>query len=220
MKILALTRLLFITLPLVGCGSNPTEVKLPASPQNVTTEQTTQWGFDGDAVDSLPAGVESFSGKWVVRAETDAPSPPNALCQIETTEFPALSLSTRVYTDVVVSTRFKPISGTMDQAAGIIFRIQDQDNYYILRANALENNVNIYKYAGGQRSGIKDGSAQVVSGQWQELRVEVTGNLIRGFLNDQLVVEATDDTYPAGRIGLWTKVDSVTCFDDIQANLP
>ncbi|MDP9251511.1 MAG: DUF1080 domain-containing protein, partial [Chloroflexota bacterium] len=86
---------------------------------------------------------------------------------------------------------------------------------YILRANALEGNVNLYKYAGGQRSGIKDGGAKVTAGQWQELRLQISGDRLRGFLNGQLVVEATDGTYKAGRVGLWTKADSVTCFDDV-----
>jgi hypothetical protein len=111
--------------------------------------------------------------------------------------------------------RFKPMSGRVDQAAGVISRVQDKDNYYIVRANVLETNVNLYKYAGGRRSGIKDGSAKVAQGQWQELRLEVLADKLRGFLNGQLVVEANDSTFKAGRVGLWTKADSVTCFDDV-----
>jgi hypothetical protein len=75
--------------------------------------------------------------------------------------------------------------------------------------------VNLYKYASGGRSLIKEGVAEVRSGEWQELRVEVAGNHFRGLFNGVPVVEATDDSYPAGRVGLWTKADSVTCFDDI-----
>ncbi len=173
------------------------------------------WTFDGDTLGGVPAGVEVFSGSWVVRAEADTPSKPNALCQVGSAEFPAVALGTIVYGDVTVTLRFKPVSGKTDQAAGIIARVQDKDNYYILRANALEANVNLYKYAGGQRSGIKDGGAKVVAGQWQELRLEIVGDRLRGSLNGQLVVEATDSTYKAGRVGLWTKADSVTCFDDV-----
>jgi hypothetical protein len=125
-----------------------------------------------------------------------------------------------IYTDVVLAVRFKPISGRTDQAAGLIFRVQGKDKYSILRANALEGNVNFYKDAGGQRSSIKEGSGKVESGRWQALRAEVTGNRLRGFLNNQLVVEAIDDTYKAGQVGLWTKADSVTCFDDLAANTP
>lgn len=173
------------------------------------------WNFDRDTTGGIPAGAEIFSGNWVVRAEADAPSKPNVLCQVGEAEFPAVALGTGVYGDVTVTMRFKPISGKVDQAAGIIARVQDKANYYIVRANVLETNVNLYKYAGGRRSGIKDGSAKVAQGQWQELKLEVAGDKLRGFLNGELVVEATDTTYKAGRVGLWTKADSVTCFDDV-----
>lgn len=173
------------------------------------------WNFDSDAADGAPAGAEIFSGSWVVRAEPDAPSKPNALCQVGNAEFPAIALGPSVFGDLTVSMRFKPISGKVDQAAGVISRVQDKDNYYIIRANVLETNVNLYKYAGGRRSGIKDGSVKVAQGQWQELKLEVSGDRLRGFLNGQFVVEATDATYKAGRVGLWTKADSVTCFDDV-----
>src|SRR5438552_17648276 len=107
-------------------------------------------------------------------------------------DLPAVQLGDGLYTDVSVSTRFKPISGREDQAAGIIFRVQDKDNYYILRANALEGNVNLYLYANARRSGIKDGSAKVTSGQWQALRLHASGDRLRGFLVGQPRVEVTD----------------------------
>jgi Domain of Unknown Function (DUF1080) len=150
-----------------------------------------------------------------VRAEPGTPSEPNALCQTGMGEFPAIALGDGVLGDLVMSTRFKPISGRVDQAAGLIFRVQDGGNYYILRANALEGNVNFYKYASARRSLIKEGAAEVRSGEWQELTVQVTGNHLTGLLNGVPVVEATDDSYQAGRVGLWTKADSVTCFDDV-----
>jgi hypothetical protein len=183
-----------------------------------------QWSFDADAEGSVPDGAEVLSqprfGGWAVRAEADAPSAPNALCQTGMAEYPSISLSPNVYADLVISTRFKPISGMVDRAAGLLFRIQDADNYYILRANALEGNVNFYKYASGRRSLIAEGQAVVASGEWQDLRVEVVGSQFRGFLNGNLVVEVADDAYAAGRPGLWTKADSVTCFDDVQVGRP
>jgi hypothetical protein len=179
-----------------------------------------QWSFDDISEGAVPDAAEVLSqprfGGWAARAESDAPSPPHALCQTGMAEYPSIALSTELFSDMVMSTRFKPISGMVDQAAGLLFRIQDADNYYILRANALEGNVNFYKYASGRRSLIAEGRASVASGQWQELRVEVVGNHFRGFLNGQFVVEASDGAYAAGRPGLWTKADSVTCFDDVQ----
>ena len=204
---------------LAGCYSAQAAVRyqtgdgwLPADPL--------RWGFDSEPTEAISVGGTIFSGTWEVRNEADAPSQPNALCQTGTATFPALSLGDPVFGDVVVTTRFKPISGREDRAAGLLFRIQDPDNYYILRANALENNVNFYKYAGGRRSSLKEAKAHVASGEWQELRVEAVGNRFRGFLNGQQVVEVADDTYQAGQVGLWTKADSVTCFDDVEARNP
>jgi hypothetical protein len=203
------------SLLLAGCGGKP-QVKYQPGDRNVEPGQVAEWNFDRESVGSLPAGAEVFSGVWSIRAEEDAPSKPNVLCQSASAEFPALSLSDKIYTDLDMTVRFKTISGKDDQAAGIIFRVQDKDNYYILRANALEDNVIFFRYGSGSRSSIKEGSAKVPSGQWHELRVEVRGNRLRGFLNGQLVVETTDDAYAAGRVGLWTKADSVTCFDDAK----
>jgi hypothetical protein len=180
--------------------------------------ESVRWSFDDVAEGRLPDGAEVLSqprlGGWAVRREGDAPSAPNALCQTGMGEYPSMSLGSAVFGDLIMATRFKPISGVVDQAAGLIFRVQDADNYYILRANALEGNVNFYKYASGRRSLLKEGSASVRSGEWQELRVEVVGNYMSGFLNGEPVVEVADDAYAAGRVGLWTKADSVTCFDD------
>jgi hypothetical protein len=202
--------LVVVLLSISACEGRPTIAFQSAAPSPGGSTRN----FDSDSAGGLPAGAEVYAGSWVVRAEADAPSKPNALCQVGNAEFPAIALDTGVYGDVTVTVRFKPISGKVDQAAGVIARIQDKDNFYILRANALETNVNLYKYAGGRRSGIKDGGTPVASGKWQELRLEVSGETLRGFLDDKLVVEAKDATYTAGRIGLWTKADSVTCFDD------
>jgi hypothetical protein len=209
-----------LALVIGGCSSSgkagityqPADARPPMQPQ--------RWTFDTDPAGGLPQGAAALSGTWAVRAEAEAPSPPNALCQTGTAEFPTLVLGDAVYTDVTLTARFEPISGKTDQAAGLIARVQDEDNYYILRANALEGNVNLYKYAGGKRSTLKEGTAGVSSGRWQELRLEVAGNRLRGYLNRRLVVEATDDNYRAGKVGLWTKADSTTCFDDVEARAP
>ena len=198
-------------LVVASCGAPARTAYTSAAPGAAAAS----WAFDQDAAGSAPQGSESFAGQWTVRAEADTPSKPNALCQVGSATFPAIALSSTVYADLVITVRFKPISGKEDQAAGIIFRIQGKDDYYILRANALEGNVNFYKYASGSRSDIKDGTAKVALGQWQELKLEATGDRLRGFLDGALVVETTDATYKAGRVGLWTKADSVTCFDDL-----
>ncbi len=189
-------------------------------PQNApltSSEQfaATAWTFDQDAAGVLPAGTTTFSGSWAVRAESGAPSAPNALCQTATAEYPAIQLTAEMHRDMRVTAQVKPISGREDQAAGVLLRVRDAKNYYIVRANALEGNLIIFAYIDGRRSELKSGSVPVTAGAWQELRGEVVGTTIRGYLGGRLVVEATDPTFREGGVGLWTKSDSVSCFDDV-----
>lgn len=226
---IAIVVLVAVTL-LAGCGGGSTTATAAGANAPTGTRSTAvstagaagvaRWSFDGDLAGGLPTGAVAFDGAWAVRAETGAPSAPNALCQTGTATFPALALGDATYTDVSLSARVKPIAGKEDRAAGLIARVQDRDNYNILRANALENSVNLYRYVGGKRDVIKEGKATVPSGQWQELRLEIVGNRLRGFYNGQLLVEAVDDTFAAGKVGLWTKADSQTCFDDVEARRP
>ncbi len=200
-------------LALAGCSTKPTDNPAPP-PSGPTAGTGTQTRLDFDGGTALPNGAQVFTGAWAIRAEPGTPSAPNALCQTGNTEFPAIALTTDNYRDLVASVRFKAISGSKDQAAGIIFRIQDKDNYYILRANALENNVNFYQYTAGNRADLSQGSATVSAGQWHELRVEVTGTAMTGYLDGDKAATATNAAFAAGRAGLWTKADSTTCFDD------
>jgi hypothetical protein len=164
----------------------------------------------------LPAGAQVFSGQWAVRAEPDAPSPPNALCQTGQADYPAISLAAGPYADLTLLAQFKPISGKEDQAGGLIFRVQDKDNYYIARGNALEDNVIFFTYVSARRSQLKGASAKVLNGVWHELRVDVRGNTFVASLDGKQVVDIMDDRYKTGGIGLWTKSDSVTCFDNVE----
>jgi len=203
-----------LVLFLAGCGSGQSNSQSNSGPQDLFTLES--WNFDEDSPGDPPADAEVFSGTWEVHHESDAPSEPNALCQTREAQFPALALSDEAYSDLAMTTSFKPISGAEDQAAGLIFRVQDGGNYYIVRANALEDNVAIFKYVNGRRSEIASESTDVEPGEWQELRVEVTGNNIRALLGKKEVVEATDEEFTSGRVGLWTKADSVTCFDNVS----
>lgn len=131
-----------------------------------------------------------------------------------------MQLSAEAHRDMSVGAAFEPVSGRADQAAGVLLRIVDARNYYIVRANALEGNVIVFKYLNGNRTEIKSGQATVVTGAWQALRGDVVGTTIRGYLGGKLVVEASDATFTQGRAGLWTKADSVTCFDDVVLAAP
>jgi hypothetical protein len=122
--------------------------------------------------------------------------------------------------------RFKPVSGAVDQAGGLVWRYRDKDNYYIVRANALEQNVVLYKLENGKRSdldpkgmgaGAYGRKARVPSGAWSTLRVTARGQLFEIFVNGEKLFEVEDATFPgAGQAGVWTKADSVTHFDDLE----
>jgi hypothetical protein len=120
-------------------------------------------------------------------------------------------------TDGFIEVKFKAISGKEDQAGGVIWRWKDGGNYYVARANALENNVSLYYTAGGRRNTIKYVNAPVPVNTWHTLRVEFTGNIIRVSLNGKTYIEQKDAHITgSGAVGLWTKADSVTAFDDFS----
>jgi Domain of Unknown Function (DUF1080) len=119
--------------------------------------------------------------------------------------------------DGFVEVKFKPISGREDQAGGLVWRARDANNYYVARANALENNVTIYHTINGRRTEKKRARMTVSNGQWHTLRVEFHGNHFTVGLDGKNALEWDDDTFEdAGKVGVWTKADSVTLFDDFS----
>jgi Domain of Unknown Function (DUF1080) len=183
--------------------------------------------FDASVVGTLPTGFSSaVTGgggpvSWVVVEDFTAPSGGKVLAQTSTDKtsfrFPLCVYDGFTAPDVTVSVSFKPVSGTVDQAAGLVARYRDKDNYYVVRANALENNVRLYKVERGKRKQFAGANVKVPSGEWQTLAFEVKGPHFRVLLNDTLLFEVDDATFKnAGQVGLWTKADSVTYFDDLR----
>ena len=118
--------------------------------------------------------------------------------------------------DGFVEVKFKAISGREDQAAGLVWRAKDANNYYVVRANALENNVTIYHTINGRRTEKKRANMKVAANQWYTLRVDFQANHFTVALNGQKALEWDDETFKdAGKVGVWTKADSVTLFDDL-----
>lgn len=187
--------------------------------------------FSQDIVDKPPKGFEfahtarvGKPGNWIVQndgankvlAQTDADS--------TRSRFPVAVLSDVVTADSDLSVRFKPISGRVDQAAGLVWRYQNQDNYYIVRANALEDNVVLYKVENGRRTDLPvkgEGrtygkKTEVPAGQWSTLRVVAAGRLFEVYFNGAKLYEVEDAKFSQpGKVGVWTKADSVTQFDDL-----
>jgi pyruvate, water dikinase len=127
--------------------------------------------------------------------------------------FPLAIAKSSEISDGKVSVRIKPIKGHIDRAGGIAFGIQNSSNYYVLRINALEDNIILFEYVNSKRYQRVALNEKISSSTWYELSVEILGNSIRGYLDGTPVIEYTADKQVQGFIGLWTKADSVTCFD-------
>ena len=197
-----------------------------AAPQQTAGKQFA-YNFDADTPGQMPAKFHSAKTgggaqeKWVVSADPMAPSKPNVVAQTSTDQtdyrFPLLIADEASFQDLDVSVKFKAVSGSIDRAGGLVFRLKDPNNYYIVRANALENNYRLYHVVNGRRSQFAGANLKVTSGEWHELRVEAAGNKITCYYDGNKKIEAADDTFKdAGKVGLWTKADSVTYFDDLK----
>jgi hypothetical protein len=176
--------------------------------------------FDADPVGEVPSGwVTGMTGRgafhWSVEADTSAPSKPNVLKQSGDGDFPWCVIRDSALEDGFVEVKFKPVSGLRDQAGGVVWRWKDANNYYVARANALENNVSLYYTQGGRRTTIKYVNAPVAKDQWHTLRIEFTHQQIRVALDGKRYIDVDDGRITgAGAVGVWTKADSVTAFDD------
>lgn len=201
----------------------------------VTVAAQTKLDFNKDKAGSPPSNFttaltgQGKAGTWTVIKDDASPAQGNILAQTDTDatgyRFPVCVYDKLTAKDADISVRFKAVSGKKDQAAGLVWRYRDKDNYYIVRANALENNVVLYKVQNGKREDLPlkgEGrtygkTAKVPPMQWNTLRVTAAGNLFTVYLNGAKLYEVEDATFPdAGKVGLWTKADSVTYFDDLE----
>ena len=175
--------------------------------------------FDSVRPGALPDGwVAGVTGRgspsWAVGVD---PGGKKVLQQTGSGTFPWCVKKDESIADGFVEVKFKPISGREDQAGGVVWRWKDGDNYYVARANALENNVSLYYTTNGRRNTIKYVDAPVPANVWHTLRVEFSGTRIKVALDGRTYIEAQDSRITGpGAVGVWTKADSVTSFDDFN----
>jgi hypothetical protein len=176
-------------------------------------------GFDGlSPGGGLPAGWRPYEGRW------QAVAGPNGRGAVLRQDRPVLPWAVLLVTgagrsvaDGVVRVRFEPVSGIVDASAGIVFRARDPRNYYVVRANALEDNWNLYVVKDGVRTAVKEMRVTPPPlGTWHTMEVRFVGDAFTATLDGKDVVEGRDGTFRAGWVGLWTKADSVTRFDDLE----
>lgn len=224
-----------LALALLGCKEAAAPPPLSAmEPGQPMPADALTIDFEAEATGAVPSGFTSAvnkgrPGAWRVERAAGAPSGANAVVQTDAdrtnARFPVLVYDGLQATDVDLSVRFQPVSGRVDQAAGLVWRYRDANNYYVVRANALEDNVVLYKMEDGKRSdlpvkgvsrsyGVK---ADVPDQGWGMLRVTARGSLFEVYLGERKLFEVEDHTFTGpGRVGMWTKADSVTRFDDLR----
>jgi hypothetical protein len=223
-----MTRADIVTLALLG---------LVASGRAASAEESTATtiNFENDEVGRTPNAFTialtggGEPGEWVVQEDPNAPGGTKVLVQTsaDTTgsRFPLCVYNPLSAADVTLSVKFKAISGTVDRAGGLVWRYQDPQNYYLVRANALEGNVVLYKVEKGKRSDLKPldsalfsygKKAHVEPGRWHTLQVQARGKHFTVSLNGEHLFDVEDETLSRpGKVGLWTKADSVSAFDDL-----
>jgi hypothetical protein len=185
--------------------------------------------FEAEAVGTTPKGwTSAMTGrgtpKWTVEQDQTAPSKSKVVKQSGQATFPLLLRDDSNIKDGFVEVKFKAIEGSEDRAAGLVWRARDANNYYVVRANALEDNVVLYKTVGGTRipleivgrTGGYGVDVPVPPAQWHSLRVDFKGSRFKVLYNGKQLFEVEDSTFSdAGKVGLWTKADSVTSFDEV-----
>jgi hypothetical protein len=187
----------------------------------------TTWTFDKDKADAAPPGFafgrtgDGKAGTWVVKTIKDAPSAGNVVAQTDAdstdNRFPVAVADKPELADLAASVKCKPVSGKVDQACGLVVRYQDANNYYVTRANALENNVRFYYVKDGKRQQVASWSGKVATNAWHDYKVEIKGDHAVVWFDGKQVLDVKDKTFTrAGKVGLWTKADSVTYFDDFS----
>src|SRR5437667_4779958 len=175
-------------------------------------------GFDNAKPGEAPPGWTATKtgkgeAKWTIEKDDTAPSKPNVLKQSGQATYPVCLKDDTSLKDGFVEVKFKPISGKEDQAGGLIWRAKDANNYYVTRANALEDNVTIYHTINGRRTEKKRTKMKVASGQWHTLRVEFQDNHFTVNFDGKKALEWDDGTFKdTGKVGVWTKADSGTLF--------
>jgi len=186
-------------------------------------------GFENSQIGAAPEGwTATLTGKgdpkWTVENDETAPSKLKVIKQSGRATYPLLLKNDTNIRDGFIEVKFKAIAGSQDRAAGVVWRAKDANNYYIVRANALEDNFVLYKTVNGLRSaldivGRKGGygvSVPVPANTWHTLRIDFNANRFKASFNGNQLFEVEDSTFTdAGMVGLWTKADSVTLFDQM-----
>jgi hypothetical protein len=212
----------------VGCGEEHANGENGRHEEQIVYKgETKVWNFDNEKQGEIARGFSNQltgkggPGKWEVIKDDTATSTPNVIAQTSQEyfgyHFGMAVNENEVYGDFELIVKFKGVTGKEDQGGGPVWRYQDNNNYYIARANPLEDNFRVYKVVDGKRIQMDSARLKVTSGEWHTIKILARKNRIQCFYDGQPYLDVTDDTFQkAGRVGLWTKADAVTYFDDLE----
>ena len=193
-------------------------------------DSTRMWNFDGDPPGAIPKGFVVGTlfdgrpaGEWKILKTDRAKSAPQVLAQLMGKGFEhaykVVLINGIMASDVDLQVSFLPIEGKADMGGGLIWRAADDRNYYLTRANPLEQNIRIYRVVKGIRHLLQNFDQTIHMNQWHTLHVVTRGCQIQVFYDEKPVFDLCDQTFTTGRIGLWTKSDAVTYFDDLRLQI-
>jgi len=220
-----------LVLLIIALCITSTQVQALQQGKSNTQEATdNSWDYDGSA--KLPAGwkVEGTNQKgplatWQIVSDKSAPSGENTLMMVAPNHdsggtFNLCWTGDVQFLDGTIEVNFKALKGEEDQGGGVIWRAQDKDNYYIARFNPLEDNFRIYSVREGHRKTLASAKIALPAGKWHSLKIVQQGDRFQGYLNGKEILEGESDLFPhSGGVGLWTKADAVTSFDNFSVQL-
>ncbi|HWP49258.1 MAG TPA: family 16 glycoside hydrolase [Candidatus Limnocylindrales bacterium] len=203
-------------------------VETPAA-KNTDGNKILTYRFDADKEGESPQGFSAFRTgrgsqvKWVIIKDSSLSNQNWVLTPQYTgktdAQFQLLLLDEGDYQDLDVAVKFKPESGKTAQAGGIVIRYQDPNNYYVIRADALKNNYSLYRFTRGKPVRIASKTVKITPNEWHTLRIQCKGDQFEGYLDEKLYIKAQDSTFSKGKIGLWTRKNSIVQFDDLTVSL-
>lgn len=201
-------------------------VALYYAAENNPYKNSKAWNFDSYQENSVPDGFLSMQtgsgekGTWVVKSDDSATSRPNVLAQLSSnyteSSYPILIMTDRGYSQFKASVKFKIISGEKEQTTGLVFRFLDRNHYFVLVADAMNDRFSLCRAEPDKLICTQDVKANITTGQWYTITAHVSAQGIAGYLDDERLIQRYDKHYITGTIGLWTKGDSKTYFDDLK----
>ncbi|MBK8291030.1 MAG: DUF1080 domain-containing protein [Flammeovirgaceae bacterium] len=211
--------LFLIAVVVLSCSNTKSNTETSSEEAVQTQDPAVVFNFDNDEPGKLPSNWTPATSTWSIVADGNN----KAMKQTEKNSGSQYNIcveGSQRYQNLSAEVRVKASEGGEDQGGGLVWRYQDAQNYYIMRANPLENNLRLYQVVNGNRKQMESANVKMKSSEWFTLKVVMTGNSIDCYYDGQKLLSSKDDTFPnAGLVGFWTKADAISLFDDLKITI-